>query len=259
MALGLTERLLGFVVSAAAVVSLSCGTSNVENSNAIDGSAIKTGNSNAAASAGTAGSPKVLEPERYFANVIATLEGKDSSAQTLSFSFARLAADRRWAFELAQGQVIYLEKSGLKYLVFPTRGQYAEVSPGDAGFQASDLISPNVAWARLKSRPAERLGIEPVNGRTTIKYRYATAGPGGKNEFLFVDPEIGLTIRSVLNPVREKEGSVVRLIIDARDLQLNPDSSKFDVPSGMKKVQAVQLKPQIVSLTEALRPYSVFF
>jgi hypothetical protein len=259
MALGLTARLLGFAVSAAAVVSLGCGTSNVENSNAVVGSAAKTSNSNAAASSSTAGSPNVLEPERYFANVTATLDGKDSSPQTLSFSFARLAADRRWAFELKQGQVIYLEKSGLKYLVFPTRGQYAEVLPGDAGFQASDLISPNVAWARLKSRLAERLGVEPVNGRTTIKYRYATASPGEKSEFLFVDQEIGLTIRSELNPVREKEGSVVRLIIDARDLQLNPDRSKFDVPSGMKKVPADQLKSQIVSLSEALRPYSVFF
>jgi hypothetical protein len=259
MALGLTGRLLGFAVSAAAVVTLGCSTSNLENSNAIDRSASKTSNSNAAASAGTAGSPNVLEPERYFANVTASLDGKDSSRRTLSFSFAILGADRRWAFELTQGQVIYLEKSGLKYLVFPARGQYAEVSPGDAGFQTGDLISPNMAWARLKSRPAERLGVEPVNGRTTIKYRYATASPGEKSEFLFVDQEIGLTIRSELNPVREKEGSVVRLIIDARDLQLNPDISKFDVTTGMKKVPADQLKPQIVSLTEALRPYSVFF
>jgi hypothetical protein len=259
MALGLTGRLLGFAVSAAAVVSLGCGTTYVENSNSIDSSASKSGNSNAAVSAGTAGSPNVLEPDRYFANVTATLDGKDSSPRTLSFSFARLGADRRWAFELTQGQVIYLEKSGLKYLVFPTRGQYAEVSPGNAGFQAGDLISPNVAWARLKSRLAERLGVEPVNGRTTIKCRYATASPGEKSEFLFVDQEIGLTIRSELNPVREKEGSVVRLIIDARDLQLNPDRSKFDVPSGMKKVPADQLKAQIASLTEALRPYSVFF
>ena len=259
MALGLTGRFLGLAVSAAAVVALGCGTIYVENSNAIDRSAGKTSNSNAAVSAGTAGSANVLEPERYFANVTATLDGKDSSPRTLSFSFARLAADRRWAFELPQGQVIYLEKSGLKYFVFPTRGQYAEVSPGNAGFQAGDLIFPNVAWARLKSRPAERLGVEPVNGRTTIKYRYATPSPGEKSEFLFVDQEIGLTIRSELNPVREKEGSVVRLIIDARDLQLNPDTSKFDVPSGMKKVPADQLKPQIASLAEALRPYSVFF
>jgi hypothetical protein len=259
MALGLTGRLVRFAASAAAVVSLGCGTTYVEKSNAIDSSASKSGNSNAAVSAGTASSPNVLEPDRYFANVTATLDGRDASPRTLSFSFARLAADRRWAFELTQGQVIYLEKSGLKYLVFPTRGQYAEVSPGNAGFQAGDLISPNVAWARLKSRVAERLGVEPVNGRTTIKYRYAAASPGEKSEFLFVDQEIGLTIRSELNPVREKEGSVVRLIIDARDLQLNPDRSKFDVPSGMKKVPADQLKAQIASLTEALRPYLVFF
>ena len=245
-------------MSAAGVVALGCGTIYVENSNATDGSAAKTGNSNAAVSAATA-PPNVLEPERYFANLTATLDGKDPSPRTLSFSFARLAADRRWAFDLPQGQVIYLEKSGLKYLVFPTRGQYAEASAGNAGFQAGDLISPNVAWARLKSRLAERLGVEPVNGRMTIKYRYATASPGEKSEFLFVDQEIGLTIRSELNPVREKEGSVVRLIIDARDLQLNPDTSKFDVPSGMKKVPADQLKPQIASLAEALRPYSVFF
>ncbi|HYV05273.1 MAG TPA: hypothetical protein VFB82_11835, partial [Blastocatellia bacterium] len=138
-------------------------------------------------------------------------------------------------------------------------GQYAEIMPGEAGFQPSELITPNLAWEKLKSQSSEKLGIEPVNGRTAVKYSFRPASADEKSEFLLVDRETGLTIRSELNPSKEKEPSGNRLIVDARDLQLNPDSRQFDVPQGMKKVPAEQLKPQIRSFLEALRAYTVFY
>ena len=259
MNLSRTATLLGCATIAGAIVSLSCSTSSVGNSNATAARDPKASNSNAATSS-TSASPSVLEPERFFVNITATLESKSAPAQPFSFSFAKLGADRRWSFQSTQPPITYLEKSGLKYLVVETLGQYAEIMPGEAGFQPSDLMTPNLAWARFKSRPSEKLGAEPVNGRTAIKYSFRNANEADqKSEFLLVDQETGLVIRSELNPVRQTGASTGRLIVDARDLQLNPDSRQFDVPSGMKKVTAEQLKPQIRSLVEALRAYAVFY
>lgn len=260
MALRWTEKVLGCAVIAAAIGSPGCSSSSVSNSNSIAPSDLKTNNSNAVASVSAANTPNPLEPERYFVNITATLESKSAPTQSLSFTFAKLGADRRWSFQLTQTPITYLEKSGLKYLVVPTLGQYAEIMPGESGFKPSELMTPNTAWARLKSRPAEKLGVEPVNGRTAIKYSFRPAGAGAdKSEFLLVDQETGLVIRSELSAVAEKEANGSRLIVDARDLQLNPDIRQFDVPEGMKKVTIEQLRPQIKSLIEALRIYSVFY
>ncbi|MEK6299577.1 MAG: hypothetical protein AABO41_02555 [Acidobacteriota bacterium] len=260
MTFKLTRCLVGCAVAAATILSLGCLTATVSNSNSTV-AGVSTGNTNAGArSTSATNAPPVLEPERYFVNVTATLESKNASQQSLSFSFAKLGADRRWSLQSTQSPVIYLEKSGLKYLVFPALGQYAEIMPGEAGFHPGELMTPNLAWDRLKSRPAEKLGVEPVNGRTAVKYSFRpVTADAEKSEFLLVDQETGLAIRSELSPAREKEPSGNRLVVDARDLQLNPDSRQFDVPQGMKKVSADQLKSQIRSLVEALRVYSVFY
>lgn len=258
MALRWIEKVLVCAAIAGAVASPGCSSSGVGNSNSI--APLKTGNSNAAPNVSAGNTPNLLEPERYFVNITATLESKGASAQSLSFTFAKLGADRRWSFQLTPTPITYLEKSGLKYLVVPTLGQYAEIMPGESGFQPLELMTPNLAWGRLKSRPAEKLGVEPVNGRTAIRYGFQPASAGAdKSEFLLVDQETGLAIRAELNPVSKNDASGNRLTVDARDLQLNPDSRQFDVPEGMKKVTAERLEPQIRSLVEALRVYSVFY
>lgn len=256
----LTRCVLGCAVLAAAISSPGCSTATVSNSNST-AAGVKTGNTNAgAASANAANVPRILEPERYQVNVTATLESNNAGQQSLSFSFAKLGADRRWSLQSTQSPVTYIEKSGLKYLVFPALGQYAEIIPGESGFQPAELMTPNLAWDKLKSRPAEKLGIEPVNGRTAVKYSFRPVIAGAeKSEFLLIDQETGLAIRAELSPAREKEPGGNRLIVDARDLHLNPDSRQFDVPQGMKKVSADQLKPQIRSFVETLRVYSVFY
>lgn len=260
MALGWTKKVLGCAAMAAAFAASGCLKADVNNSNSIAAKQPGTSNSSPTASTSPANMPNPLEPERYFVNITATLESNSASAQSLSFTFAKLGADRRWTFHVTPTPITYLEKSGLKYLVVPTLAKYAEIMPGESGFQPSELMTPNFAWARLKSRPAEKLGVEPVNGRTAVRYSFGSAVTGAdKSEYLLVDQETGLAIRSELNPVSEKEARGNRLIVDARDLQLNPDSRQFDVPEGMKKVTAEQLRPQIKTLIETVRTYSVFY
>jgi hypothetical protein len=42
------------------------------------------------------------------------------------------------------------------------------------------------------------------------------------------------------------------VIVEARDLQLNPDRSEFDVPAGMKKVPPQEAKQQIEGFVSAI-------
>jgi hypothetical protein len=205
----------------------------------------------------------IKEPERY--SVAMTISTQDGAAEeparmlTLQLSLAKLGADRLWTFEFPAplGQAAYLEKSGLKYLVLIARKQYAEISPAAIGFSPGDVLMPHSIAERLKSGKYEKLGLEPVNGRTAIKYRI-TAVNGASNQtdgVIFVDQETGLPLRSELN-VSRTTGAKSRVIVEARDVQLNPDRAQFDVPVGMKKVSPQEARLSIEGFASAIRTFA---
>jgi outer membrane lipoprotein-sorting protein len=174
---------------------------------------------------------------------------------TQQFDLAKLAADRRWSFVFPAplGQIVYLEKSGLRYLVQFERRQYTEVSANAFGFELSRVLMPNSIADRLRSHQYEKLGLEPVNGRTAVKYRL-TANDASTHMIL-VDQETGLPLRSELSVVAPS-GKKSRVIVEARDVQLNPDRIQFDVPVGMKKVGPQEARQYIEAFASALRPFS---
>jgi hypothetical protein len=178
---------------------------------------------------------------------------------TQQLSLARLDADRRWAFVFPAplGQIVYLEKSGLKYLVFLDRKQYAEITPEALGFRVDNVLTPNSIPERLKSSQYEKLGLEPVNGRTAIKYRIPAVGDASTRTdgLIFVDQETGLPLRSELN-MTPRPGTKSRVIVELRDVQLSPDRSQFEVPAGMKKVSQQEARQQIESFAVALRSFA---
>ena len=223
------------------------------------------GNTNANAGSLAAGTPpgtiEIKEPERY--SVTMTISAQESASEapapmlTQQLSFARLDADRRWAFLFPAplGQVVYLEKSGLRYLVLFDRKQYVELARDALGFQLGNVLTPNAIVERLRTRQHEKLGLEPVNGRTAIKYRLAAATESSTHpDLIFVDQETGLPLRSELNSAAPGKRS--RMIVEVRDVQLNPDRAQFDVPAGMKKVTQQEAKPQIESFASALRSFA---
>jgi hypothetical protein len=61
-----------------------------------------------------------------------------------------------------------------------------------------------------------------------------------------------LPLRWESNPI-QSAGTKARVIVEARDLQLNPNRLLFDVPSGMKKVTPQEAKPQIESFVGDFR------
>jgi len=222
------------------------------------------GNANAE-SKSASGEPSgvdIREPERYGAAI--TISAQDiagdapASMATQQFGFAKLGADRRWAFNFPAplGQVAYLEKSGLKYLVLFDHKQYTELTADQLPF-AMTALSPGAIAERLKPRMHfEKADAEPLNGRAVIKYRLASATDDSteNNGAIFVDSETGLPLRSDFNTTPQA-GARTRVIVEARDLQLNPDRAQFDVPSGMKKTTTQEAKPQIGDFVTRLRAF----
>ena len=205
------------------------------------------------------------EPDRYRATLVlsAETEGgqKTLGIPSLSAEVARNGVDRRVAFKLPDGSdLIYLEKGDLHIVIAPGRKQYAELTPEATGFQLQKLMTPGQLVARLeKLKGVERVGEEPLNGRTAEKYRYAKAtntntqaGTVSTEAFIYVDKETGLPLRSEL--FTEASGNVqgvkgAKILAEMRDITTNIDASWFEVPAGFSKVPPEQVRQQINALT----------
>lgn len=203
----------------------------------------------------------IKDPDRF--QVTMTISAQEINAdpakmQTLQFNLSEFDADRRWAFTLpALGQVVYLEKSGLKYLVLADRKQYFEVASDELGLQIERALTPSAVANQLKSRARiEALGVEPVNGRTARKYRVKDADdkslPDG---MIYVDIETGLPVRIEIN-THPSSGGDLRVIAEARDIHLNPDRALFDVPPGMKKVSLQDAKQSVEAFGVTIRSFA---
>jgi outer membrane lipoprotein-sorting protein len=86
-----------------------------------------------------------------------------------------------------------------------------------------------------------------------MKYRLTSATDASTqiDGVIFVDQETGLLLRSEVNTAGAS-GEKSRVIVEARDLQLNPDRSEFDVPAGMKKVPPQEARQQIEGFVSAI-------
>src|SRR4029077_11235801 len=185
----------------------------------------------------------------------------------LQFSFARMGTDRRVSFKLPDpvGEVIYLEKSPLKYLIFPARNQYVELDPNELGFQLGEVMSPAMLVARLKEKTQyEQIGTQTVNGRPAIEYRIKAAadthtkvGTAQADSLIYIDQETGLPVRSEIEAT-SSSGAGARITTFAENLQLAPDASLFDVPTTMKKVSSADLKQQVQSFVGTIRAFAAY-
>jgi hypothetical protein len=269
-----TQRI--FAAMAAGVLALAsfgCTSAPVANTNSnINANANANQGATANANAATGGdqspfSPR--EPERYSMKMVISGQAQVNNQQGSTqweIDFARMDANRRWSVKVPglNQEVIYLEKPGLKYLVLPARSQYVELTPDALGFPLGSLLTPSAMMDRLKSRPHENLGPEPVNGRPATKYKFAGAANTGTqagtvqaDSIVYIDDETGLPLRADLSAVTTS-GSNARGVLETRDIHLNPDATLFDVPAGYRKVTAEELKQQIqnfITFIRAIAPY----
>jgi len=208
------------------------------------------------------------EPDNYSITEKITIQPTGNTPQTnipqLQFTFARQGVDRRLSFQLPDpvGEVIYLDKSPMKYLIFPARAQYVELDPQELGFELADLMSPPAAINRLKARAHyEMLGTEDLGGRTAVKYRFqgsadthTSAGTAQADTILYVDQETGLPLRSEIDAT-STSGAGARIVTATDNLQLTPSPSMFEVPTTMKKVSSAEVKQQVQNFISAFRVF----
>jgi len=252
------------LVGLASIVLLGCtnaGTSTVTNTNS---------NSTPIGNASTTPAPlsplEAREPETYSVTNTVTIQPTGNSPQAnippLQFSFAKTGTERRVSFKLPDpvGEVIYLEKPPMKYLVFPARNEYVELDPNDLGFQLGEVMSPAAVVQRLKEKTQyEQLGTETINGRTAVKYRLRGAadtrtkvGTAQADSIVYVDQQTGLPLRSEIETT-SSSGAGARITTAADNIQFTTDPSFFQVPTTMKKVTTTELKQQVQSFVATVR------
>lgn len=205
------------------------------------------------------------EPDKYRATLVFTAQTqggeKAIGIPTLSAEVARSGGDRRVSFKLPDGSdLIYLDHAGTQYVIAPGRKQYAELTPEATGFQLGKLMTPGQLVSYLeKLKGIEAVGEEAVNGRTALKYRYAltaktgtSAGDVSTESFVYVDKETGLPLRTEL--LTEASGNVqgvkaAKIVAEMRDISTDVSPTLFEVPDGLNKVPAEQVKAQIDAVT----------
>jgi hypothetical protein len=205
------------------------------------------------------------EPPQYSLTMVVSGQGstteKQSSLSPQTIEFARMDVDRRWAINVPSfGQIVYLEKPTMRYLILPSRNQYVELSPDALGFQLGNAMTPSAIIERLKPHAqTENLGAETVNGRAATKYRFVgekdtrtQAGTVQSDSFVYVDDLTGLPLRADLN-FSSSAGATARGTIETNNINLNPDVKLFEVPTTYKKVTAEELKQQVQSFIQFIR------
>ncbi|HQU81854.1 MAG TPA: hypothetical protein PKY59_01940 [Pyrinomonadaceae bacterium] len=237
---------------------------NMANTNAnVSNSLTNTANTNAA-NANTVSSVTVetKEPEQYSAMVALKMEatGENNTAQlpAIGANVARNGADRRMEFTLPTGEkIVYLDKNGTNYAIFPNRKQYAELNQESLGFEVRRLLMPEQIVNQVKAmQGVQRVGEENVNGRQVVKYAYSgtantqtQAGNVATESFILIDKETGLPLHSETVSQSQTGGNVqgykgLRFVTDMTDIKTTVDPTLFNPPTDFQKIDAEQVKAQ---------------
>ena len=262
------NKLIALIISTAlASVTVGCtgATSTGTNANTAGTNRVANANPSPAADAGPVVSTS--EPYKYRATVLLTAQttGGERAAAVpqLSADVARNGSFSYVSFDLPGGeQVIYLNRGDTRYVILPNRRQYAELTPEAAGFDVPRLIQPGQIVDYLKKqRGYVRVGEEEFNGREVVKYaatdasRTGTqAGDVSTETFIYVDKNTDLPLRTEM--LSEATGDAqgikgAKVVTELRDIQRDYDQSIFEVPQGMNKVTAEQVRQQVNAVASA--------
>jgi hypothetical protein len=235
---------------------------NVANSN----SNASLSNSNASTPVTSAATIETREPNEYQATLVftASAEGK-SQALKLPIEVARSGDNRRYAFNNIPvlGQVIFLDRADKRYLIMPSRKQYAEITPELIGFDVRSLTPGQMVVMLQQQKGVERVGEEQRDGREVVKYRYAAtaktgsqAGDVAAESFIYVDKATGLPLHADLTG--QSSGNVqgvsrARLVADMQNIQTTVDPALFELPTGLTKLTEQEIKQQVATIGQFLQ------
>ncbi|MCD9185946.1 MAG: hypothetical protein LUM44_05905 [Pyrinomonadaceae bacterium] len=237
---------------------------NLVNTNAnVSNSLTNTANTNSTnTNAVSSVTIETKEPEQYSAMVMLKLEatGENNTAQlpAIGANVARNGTDRRMEFSLPTGEkIIYLDKNGTNYAIFPNRKQYAELNQESLGLEVRRMLMPEQIVNQVKNmQGVQRVGEENVNGRQVVKYAYSgtantqtQAGNVATESFILIDKETGLPLHSETVSQSQSGGNVqgykgLRLVTDMSDIKTTVDPSIFNAPTDYQKIDSEQVKAQ---------------
>jgi hypothetical protein len=259
------------------LIAAGCGaqptTNVVDNSNGV----VKTANMNSVNTNTASSATSVVdarEPDQYQATVKVRVEAvgqqQATALPTLSANVARSGDDRRMEFTMpAGGRVIFLDKGGVNYLVLPDKKQYAELTKEAVGFEVRRILMPETIVKQAKAIPGVRfVGEEQLNGRAVNRYEYGSvantnsqAGQVATQAYLLVDKETGLPLRSETIAESQSGGTVqgisgMRLLTEISEIKTSPEAGIFDVPTGMEKIEASQVRAQVDMIFNTLASFA---
>ena len=238
------------------------------NTSTVNGNTQTTVNVNSATIPTESAVVNTREPETYRGTMVFTqaqMTGQQQQNLSLpSIEVARNAADRRYAINVpALGQVIFLDRADKRYVILPSRKQYAELTPELTGLDLRSMTPGQMVTMLQKQRGVQEVGEEQLNGRTVTKYRYAatanTGSPAGSvqsESFIFVDKETGLPLR--IEGFGQSSGNVQgvsggQFVVEMRDVQTQVDPALFELPQGYAQLTTEELKQQAAAVAGFLQ------
>lgn len=255
------------------ILALGCGAPttstnlNTSNGNVTSNTTLTNSNSNAST---TGTHQRFTEPNTYQGVMRLTFEtvGEQQNRTSLPpivANVARNGADRMMEFTLPTNEKVqYLEKANMKYIVLPSRKQYAELSQEALGFEVRRLMMPEQIVNQLTAIPGvTEAGEENLNGRQVIRYTYSRqmntntqAGTLETDSYFLIDKETGLPVRSETVSQSASGGNVqgvsgLRLVTEMTDIRTDPDPNMFNIPPDFQKIDPEQVKTQANILFQA--------
>jgi hypothetical protein len=267
-----TAKVLGLgALALATLISAACQEATITNSNTTTtGTTTNVNSSNSAnmtSTSTTTGAGTVIEskePDKYTATMVVTAaaSGQQQQAGKTEIKVARNGADRRYSVHVpVLGEVIFLDKADKRYLIVPSRKQYAELTPELLGFDAGRAMTPGQMVAYVsRQQGVELVGDETLNNRPATKYRVAgrtrtstQAGEVAGESFIWVDKETGLPLR--VEGFGQSTGNVegfsgARAVVETRDLKTEANPSDFELPPDFKKLTPEELRQQTQALVQ---------
>jgi hypothetical protein len=259
---------MAVVLMVAAMMTMSGCVDNSASSSTSPNSNNSSGAVGSATGSGSATAQPILAPEPNSYSETITIDVQptgtiqNTAVPPLQFSFAKSGPDKRASFQLPTvGEVVYLEHAGEKYAEFPGTGTYAQLDDATLGVTLPNLslMSPSDVIARLREHTDyQNLGPADMDGHQSVKYGFTkaintntNAGAITTNTTVFVDQATGLPLRAEIVG-NAANGAGARIMLETKNVDLNPQPALFDVPANLRKVSGQQVRDEVRKLAATL-------
>jgi hypothetical protein len=191
---------------------------------------------------------KTSEPEKYRAERVFTFTSNEGTSTLTKTLIARDGDLRREEIETAGHKIVLLENSQTRTVLMTDAQIYAEVGLGTSIVGVTEDTGSSPERLLHEDSPLtssyEKLGVEPVDGRTATKYRVVVNNSAGNNvskleTLIWIDESLGMPIRSESN----SEGR--QIVMALTNIALTVDESLFRIPEGYKKVAVEEITQRL--------------